>query len=798
MINLYWLDQIHANQLASVGFKAFHLSQLMQKGAPVLPGFVISSQTLRTFLEEITWSEPLFADFPNSALRLNIENPLQLQAIAQELRQVVMATPLAPSLQHELVLAAQALHTPTLILRPSLVVEPVNRSVALSRLPGGVFKTSGLLTSRISRTDPIALTQALKHLWSEFLGAKSLFYWQRLNIPLHRVQLAVLVQPIQSAIASGTLRPTQTDLELFATVGLGMAIAQGEVIPDQYQIDVETGAIRSRQLGQKTIAYQLSAAMDRPVSGQSNATQTDGLEDICLVPLNDQQRNEYALSEAVTQQLVQKLWALLVELGPSVELEWVLTTDQTGTVQPFVTQVLPYTLSPGLLKPPRLQDGEPAAKGSTLFPGATLIATGLAVSSGQAIAQATVLSSVSTAWQEIPPHTVLVAPTIPLDWLPLVQQAAGLVSEQGGFTSHSAIVAREVGVPAVTGIAHATDQIQSGELLWVDGDRGRVYRFAQSSPATVPPVHAVNPVRPSGQAASIAPALPHRTKLLVNMSQPEQLPRVSRMEVDGVGLLRAELLALTALNNQHPALWLHHHRQTEWVERMTAAIAEFAEAFNPRPVFYRSLDLRSHEFSHVANSTPPSPAHPMLGIRGTFSYWVDPTLFQLELLTLAAVQQTGYTNVHLILPFVRTVEEFKFCHTLIQQAGLRQQPNFQLWIMAEVPSVLLLLPEYVQAGVQGISIGTNDLTQLLFGIDRDDAQLASRFEERHPAVRRAIAQLIQTAKSLQIPCSICGEAPAQYPELVSELIRWGIDAISVAPEAVEATRREMLQAERSV
>jgi pyruvate,water dikinase len=285
------------------------------------------------------------------------------------------------------------------------------------------------------------------------------------------------------------------------------------------------------------------------------------------------------------------------------------------------------------------------------------------------------------------------------------------------------------------------------------------------------------------------------TRLLVNLSQPSLIEQVLSLPVDGVGLLRSELMVLNILEGQHPLHWLDNGRQDVLLEQWYEQILQFAQAFAPRPVFYRSLDWRSRElqsFSHNLQSS----SHSMLGERGTFSYLVNPAVFELELTALASVQQAGYTNIHLLLPFVRTVEEFYFCRQKVEQARLTQIPHFQLWMMAEVPSVLFLLPEFVKAGVQGISIGTNDLTQLLLGVDREQGQLAKAFDERHPAVMNAVAQLIRTAREAGIPCSICGQAPALYPEIIEHLIEWGITSISVEPEAVARTYQAIARAEQ--
>jgi pyruvate,water dikinase len=376
------------------------------------------------------------------------------------------------------------------------------------------------------------------------------------------------------------------------------------------------------------------------------------------------------------------------------------------------------------------------------------------------------------------------------DWLPLLKKAAGVVAEQGGLTCHAAILARELGIPAVVGATGATQLLVSGKTFLIDGDRGEVYALESQVTATpeVTPVAETPPL-----SAKIT------TKLMANLSQISSLEKAANLPLDGVGLLRSELMLLEALRGQHPQEWINSGRQLELGAIMAELVGQFAEAFAPRPVFYRSLDWRSHEFpSFTGNLSRPPETNPILGWRGTFSYQQDPALFDLELRALAQVQQLGYHNLRLLLPFVRTVEEFSFCRQRVELAGLTQDAQFELWIMAEVPSVIFLLPDYVQAGVQGISIGTNDLTQLLLGVDREQAQMATVFNERHPAVIRAIQQLIQLAKQAGIPCSICGQAPAQYPEMVEQLVQWGITAISVELDAVERTYSAIARAENGL
>ncbi|MGI0486296.1 putative PEP-binding protein [Pantanalinema rosaneae CENA516] len=797
MANVYWLLQLQPEHHSIVGGKAFNLGYLLQKGFPVLPGFVISAQVLRDFLETIEWLEPLFADLSHSSLRLDIENSQQLQTIARQIRQQIYTATLAPSLLTELVTAVTDLGCSTLILRPSMAMQTngrLGKDKFQTILP---LKASGLVNMQVCRSDQASLAQGLKHVWADLFGAKSLFYWQRSGIHLQQVNLAVLVQPIHPAIAAGIVQTHDHLIEIQATPGLGMAITWGDVVPDFYQVQAETGSIQVQQLGQKTIAYRPNA--------DPHETPT-GLQSFFLE--NDQQQR-YALEDSHLQEVIQLTQAVSAEVGDCLELEWTLQRSPHICPALWLTQVTPQSaaiartktaifLNPleSLTVRSIVSEIVPPTEPTEALTAPALV-TGLAASPGQAIAPATVIRDLNQPVNHIPAGTVLIAPTMPLNWIPLLRQAAAIVTEQGGMTSHSAIMARELQIPAVVSATGATQRIHTGEQIVVDGNTGTVYRLAETDPPIVAELMPIAPHRlsPLAETSRVRPAI--ATRLMVNLSQLDALQSISALPVDGVGLLRSELLAGQLLEGQHPQWWLQQGRAAEFVDRMATAICQFAAAFMPRPVVYRSLDLRRHEFTHTAlpEASPPE-SNSIVGLRGTLQYMTDPSLFDLELVALRQVQQSGYPNIQLMLPFVRLVEEFTFCRHRAEQAGLTQIPQFQLWIMAEVPSILFLLPDYVRAGVQGIAIGSNDLTQLLLGIDRDSTQPTDLYTARHPAVQRAIAHLVQQARQLHISCSICGQAPVQYPEIIDDLVRWGITAISVEPDAVEPTYQAIVRAER--
>ncbi|MEH2288859.1 putative PEP-binding protein [Nostoc sp.] len=769
MNKLYWLDQIKLQDRAKVGDKAFYLSKIIQRGYPVMPGFVISAEILRQFLENLNSSESLVADLPYSSLHLDVTNWRQLQQVASRLRQEILSATVTQEWVNTIFQAAREWQTSCLILRPSL---------AVSTATPGINNISSLLESVFCQCEPEAIALALKRTWSQIFRARSLLYWQHSGINLQQINLAVLVQPVENAIASGSLTANSSGWEIEATWGLGIAIALGEVQPDVYYIQPETGVVLEQQLGNKMLAY----GVDNPTSRTfwqpvPNSVLTPDRNCLITYLLPEAQQKRYSLQQEYLQQIISLGTQLISELGKTFTIKWTII-QQTTSDKLYITQVSP----------------------SQSISHSHFI-RGLGAAGGRVVATALVIINPQQKPEQLPKGVILVVPTVTPDWLPLLQQVGGIITEQGGLTSHAAILARELGITAVVNATSATTLIQTGERLLLDGDRGEVYRIKGDSKEEMErgreknllSSHHPNPKAPHPAVTSHLPMI--ATQLLVNLSQSTLIEQVQNLPVDGVGLLRSELMVLNILNGQHPNSWILSGRQAELLELWSEQIMQFARAFAPRPVFYRSLDWRSQDLPSLSDSLQSSPQS-MLGERGTFSYLQNPAVFELELKALGSVQQAGYTNVNLLLPFVRTVEEFVFCRRKVEQAFLTEVVEFQLWMMAEVPSVLFLLPEYVIAGVAGISIGTNDLTQLLLGVDREQGQLAKVFNERHPAVMGAIAQLIQMAKSADIPCSICGQAPALYPEIIDKLVEWGITSISVEPEAVERTYQAIARAEQ--
>jgi pyruvate, water dikinase len=738
---IYWLSQIQHSEQSLVGDKLFILSQLLQHECPILPGLVLGNNLFKEFLASLETSKSLDGNLFESLINLNINDYQTLQTVAKRNRQIIKQAVFSLKWQSEIWQAVQQLNSNNLILQPFVTIPHQQHQ-----------GSNSLWKSHTCSAEPEALVTAIKQVWSELFTARSLYYLQKLNSNSDRISLAVLVRPLKAAYASGTIELDSNLVRIRGVWGLETSLLQGDVEPDEYYLDRQTGQIISRYLGHKNYAYRPKADCLEAYIPSENHIETYVLEPKAISHL-------LQLTEVILQQQPQiryLVWTVpaATHQATSTPNFYFTHLDEHLTTTDLVSDRVTQALLPSLSQQPLL--------------------TGVAAAAGQVIAEVVILDEDT---QSIPSGSILVTKAIAPHHLPLIRQVAGIITEMGGKTSHGAIVARELNIPAVVNVTNATSILQTGVKVLLNGDEGKIY-----PPTTTQKLSLAN----LSTKHLLAPNYPIATKLMVNLSQPASIVKTLNLPVDGIGLLRSDLLLADLLASRPSAQWQDKSFRSRFVENLTNYLRQFVSAFVPRPVFYRSLDWYPH------NSM-----NPILSNRGTYSYLAEPTLFDLELEALAVINTEGYNNLKLILPFVRSVEEFKFCYRRLENIGLTANNSFQVWIMAEVPSVIFLLPEYVRAGVQGIAIGTNDLTQLLLGVDREQTEFSDRgLNANHPAMHQAIAKLIATAQTNNIECCICGQAPVDYPSLIDKLIDWGITAISVEPEAIEQTYQAIARAER--
>jgi pyruvate,water dikinase len=389
----------------------------------------------------------------------------------------------------------------------------------------------------------------------------------------------------------------------------------------------------------------------------------------------------------------------------------------------------------------------------------------------------------ATKINEVKKGDILVAEMTTPDFVPAMKRAAGIATDRGGRTCHAAIVSRELGIPCVVGTGDATQKLKSEQIVTVDGSRGKVYEGKVAAKVTETAV-------PASKLK-----VKTRTRLYVNLAEPELADNVAVRDVDGVGLLRAEFMI--AQIGEHPRHMIKEGRGEEFAAKLAQGLTTFTKAFNPRPVVYRTTDFKTNEYRNLKGGQKyeEPEENPMLGYRGCSRYIRERDIFKLEIEAIKRVREK-YKNLWVMIPFVRTAAEMARVKNLLSDEGLRQSRDFKLWMMVEVPSNVFLIDKFLDVGIDGISIGSNDLTQLILGIDRDSQKLAEQFDERDEAVLMALEKVIKATARRGVTSSICGQAPSVYPELTEKLVEWGITSVSVNPDVLEKTRGIIAAAEQ--
>ncbi|MCI4368652.1 MAG: phosphoenolpyruvate synthase [Thermoplasmata archaeon] len=761
------LAEVSDSDIALVGGKAGKLGEVVREGLPVPPGFVVTTEAYQTFVDSTVLKEAI----PSALETLDLGRPESVDAVGRRIRDTFEATPFPPELGEAISRAFERFSK-----EHSVRFSAVRSSATAEDLEGASF--AGLQETYLNVAGTDEILSAIRRCWGSLFTPRVLVYRARKGFDHRQVKLAVLVQKMVDSVVSGILftrdpNSGENHMIIEAGWGLGEAIVGGEVTPDHYVVD---GA--SQRIVQKQVSEQ-SVKIVRAASGGNEH-----------VPVPEAERSVQKISDDRILKLASLARVIESHYRRPMDIEWCADDKSLYIVQARPVTTIPNT-STAESKPHTVAPSAPAHSEEE-----SPIVRGFGASPGIAGGRARLLLK-AAEMDRLKAGEVLVTTMTTPDMVPAMAQAAAIVTDEGGMTCHAAIVSRELGVPCVVGTRTATRMISEGAEITVDGKTGSVYKGLER--AKKPSAAAAPSSGSSDGGHGHVPVT--ATRIYVNVGVPEKAEEYARLPVQGVGLLRIEFI-FTAHIREHPLSLVKQGRSPELVRRLSEGIAKVCQAFYPRPVIIRTSDFKTNEYRGMPGGEEfePKEENPMIGWRGCSRY-ISPIYKPAFLLELEAIQhvrtEKGLKNAMVMLPFVRNTWELEQIQEMMKEKGLKRSRDFQLYLMAEVPSTVLLAREF-SAYCDGFSIGSNDLTQLVLGADRDSETLGRMgyFDERDPAVKRAIELLIEGAHAEGRTVGICGQGPSVYPEFAEFLVRKGIDSISLNADTVLPTIRTIASLEQ--
>jgi len=791
-----WFADITIDDVPLVGGKNASLGEMVRElagqGVKVPNGFAITAEAFRHFIREAQLDERIRATLAD----LDTHDMANLSVRGQAVRQAILAAALPADLQTLISDAYRQLQGGSTV--PLDVA--VRSSATAEDLPDASF--AGQQETYLNVHGTTALLETCKRCFASLFTDRAISYRVDKGFDHFKVALSIGVQRmVRSDLAcSGVMFTIDTEsgfrdaVMISAAYGLGENVVQGSVTPDEFLVFKPTLKTGHRPVLQKTIgSKEFKLIYD-----------TGGGKMVKNVPVAPGDRAKLTLTDDEVLELAR--WACIVEDHYSarrgqpapMDLEWA-KDGITGEL--FIVQARPETV--------QSRKNLDVLESYVLGKRSAVLASGRSVGAKIATGRVRVIKSAAFIGQ-FQEGEVLVTDKTDPDWQPIMKMAAAIITNRGGRTCHAAIVSRELGVPAIVGTEHGTEALQDGQIVTVscaEGDTGFVYE------GTLPFAVKRTDLKSLGKP---------RTKVMMNLANPEEAFALSFIPNEGVGLARMEFIISTYIKI-HPLALIDFEKLADpqakaeiqkltagyadkpqfFVDRLAQGVAMIAAAFYPKDVILRLSDFKTNEYANLIGGSAyePTEENPMIGFRGASRYY-HPRYqagFALECGAVKKVRdEMGLTNLKLMIPFCRTLEEGRKVQTEMARHGLRRgQDGLEIYVMCEIPSNVILAEEFADL-FDGFSIGSNDLTQLILGVDRDSEIVAPIFDERNAAVKKMIAQVIATCRAKCRKIGICGQAPSDYPEFAHFLVEQGIDSISLNPDTVLKTTLAILEQERAL
>ena len=749
-----WLDDVRSDDLESVGGKAASLGEMTSADLPVPPAFIVTADTYRSFIESTDIDEELF-----EIVDVDSDDSAALADAAERAQELIRETEIPEAQREEILDAYDRIGDNASVA--------VRSSATAEDLPDASFAGQQETFLNITRDD---LLERVRECWASLFTQRAIYYRQEQGFDDSTVDIAVVVQEMVDAEKSGVMFTSHPStgapvVTIEAAWGLGEAVVSGAVTPDNYVIDRATGDMKTETVAQKKVMHVRDEETGETVERE--------------VP--EEKRDQRVLTDDELESLLALGEEIEGYYGEPQDVEWAI---YDGDV--YVLQSRPITTISEGTSEGGVADGglaEESEKADTEEGGVVL--SGLGASPGRASGEVSIVRKLDEL-DKVGEGDIIVAEMTTPDMVPAMKRASGIVTDEGGMTSHAAIVSRELGVPAVVGAETATEQLSDGRVITIDGEKGTVETGAEEEGDR----DAVEEVRPDTPVKPMT-----ATEVKVNVSIPDAAERAAATGADGVGLLRIEHMILSL--GKTPEQYIDDHGVEEYVDQIVEGVRGVADEFYPRPVRVRTLDAPTDEFRQLeGGDAEPNEHNPMLGYRGIRRSLDRPDVFQHELEAFRKLFEMGYDNVEIMFPLVNDAEDVLQAKRLLEETGI--DTDKRSWgVMIETPAAALTVEQMAAAGIDFASFGTNDLTQYTLAVDRNNEQVADRYDELHPAVMELISETIQTCREHDVATSICGQAGSK-PPMVKHLVNEGVTSISANIDAVRDVQHEVKRTEQKL
>lgn len=745
-------EDLGKSDIGIAGGKGANLGELTQAGIPVPPGFVVTAETYGKFMEDAGINGKVL----DILSKTDINNTKELQAAAEEIKSIIIETPVPEDMS---TLIIEAYNQLCQRVDDDDTDVAIRSSATAEDLPDASFAGQQDTFLHVSGSEDVI--DYIRKCWASLFEARAIFYREENGFDHSKVYIAVVVQKMAVADKAGvmfTVNPsTGEEIALIeGSWGLGEAVVSGDVTPDNYVVDKSNDEVVSVTISDKKLMY---------------VKDEDGTSVRVEVP--EDKRNERVLSDSELVELTEMGKRIQAHYGEPMDTEWAF---EKGNL--FLLQARPITT---------LGDNESTANDDdTTASNKNVIVKGLGASPGTASGKVKIVLDIDEL-DKIKDGDIMVTTMTTPDMVPAMRRASGIITDEGGVTCHASIISRELGIPCVVGTGSATSTLEENVGVTLDGKKGLVYEGIVESEKEESPIESTNV-----EAAPIITV----TEVKANVSMPEAAKRAAATGADGVGLLRTEHLMLTA--GIHPGKFIADGKEDELIDTIAENVMVVADEFYPKPVWYRTLDAPTDEFITLeGGENEPEEHNPMLGWRGIRRELDQPEILKCEFKAIKKLHDKGYTNLGIMIPLSQSPAELKKAKELCAEVGLIPHKDIDFGMMVEIPAAALTIEDYIKVGIDFVSLGTNDLTQYTLAVDRNNEFVAKHYTEEHPAVMKLIERTIKKCVEAGVTCSICGQA-GSVPHIVEKLVGYGITSVSSNADAVAEVRKTVARAEQKI